>query len=79
MIVWKKVFYKKENEKVKKAKKKLLKNLNEYELEIIKELIKQKNNTILLPYNTGIVKKMTYFRHLLSIKCINHINIFYKK
>lgn len=72
-IVWKKIFSKKENEKVKKGKKKFLKNLNEYELEIIKELIKQPDNTLLLPYNTGIVKKLTYFGVISPVSSENII------
>ena len=75
-IVWKKFFYKKENEKVKKGKQKFLKNLNEYELEIIKELIKQPDNTLLLPYNTGIVKKLTYFGVISPVSSENIIDLY---
>lgn len=60
--IWNKLTYKKNNEKIKRGQRKFIANLNNYEIEIIKALINEPDNTLELPMNTGIVRKLeNYF------------------
>lgn len=74
-IIWKKIFSKRENEKIKKGMKKFLNDLNENELEIIKELIRQPDNTLLLPYNTGIVSKLSHYGVISPVSSTNYVDL----
>jgi len=58
--IWKKIIKKSDNKKIKVGQQKLINSLNKNELEIIKELIKQPDNTMELPMNRGIVQKLEY-------------------
>ena len=55
-----KIIKKIDNKKLKYGQQKLINSLNKNELEIIKELIKQPDNTMELPMNRGIVQKLEY-------------------
>ena len=59
-LIWKKLTHKKNMEKIRKGQQKFLESLNENELDIIRELLRQPDNTLELPMNRGIVKKLEY-------------------
>lgn len=59
--IWERLTRKSKNEKLKKGQRKFLSSLNNNELEIIKLLIKEEDNTLKLPMNRGIVKKLEHY------------------
>lgn len=59
--VWEKLTRKSRMKKFRKGKINCLKSLNSNELEIIKALIKEPDNTIQLPMNRGIVIKLEHY------------------
>lgn len=59
--LWNKLTHKSKMKKIREGQKKFLKSLNENELEIIRDLIREPDNTLELPMNRGIITKLEYY------------------
>lgn len=75
-IIWNKLTHKHKTKKIKARRKEIMDNLNDNEREIINELMKQPDNTLELPFNTGIVKKLTYYNIISPTSSENYVDLF---